>query len=107
MKVRNPSITKLTVANCCRLETILSGGRNLVELTIGPPKKDSMTVGTCTSGIASLGISVLDLRRPAAFFLLGADDRTFLPSYRWDVSPPPSVSTSSAIQTPLESPSPR
>ncbi len=64
----------------CKLVTVRLAGRNFIEDTIGPPKKDSIQDGTCTSGIASLGISVLDFSRPAAFFLLGADDLTVFPS---------------------------
>ncbi len=69
-------------ADICSELTTLSGGRNLVFVTIGPPKNDSITDGTCTSGIASFGISVLPFNLPAAFFLLGADDLIVLPSYK-------------------------
>ena len=66
----------------CKFVTVLFGGRNFIEETIGPPKNDSIQEGTCTSGIASSGISVLDLSRPAAFLRLGGAELTFFPSYR-------------------------
>ena len=72
--------TKIPAELTCKLVTVRLAGRNFIEDTIGPPKKDSIQDGTCTSGIASLGISVLDFSRPAAFFLLGADDLTVFPS---------------------------
>jgi hypothetical protein len=73
---------RIIAADICRVWTTLSGGRNLVLVTIGPPKNDSITEGTCTSGIASLGISLLPFIFPAAFFLLGADDLIVFPSYK-------------------------
>ena len=68
--------------------------------TTGPPKNDSMKLGTWISGIASFGISVLDFSLPAAFFLLGADDLMVFPSYRCAVSPPPTTQTDVARTTP-------
>ena len=46
MNVRKLSINKEPAEPACREETILSGGRNLSLETTGPPKKDSMKLGT-------------------------------------------------------------
>ena len=62
--------------------TNLSGGRNFIFGTMGPPIRLSMKEGISNSGIASFGISEPIPACPAAFFRLGAEDRTTLPSYK-------------------------
>ena len=52
-KVRNDKITKDETAPTCSDETILSAGRNFCLETTGPPKKDSIKLGTCISGTVS------------------------------------------------------
>ncbi len=93
MKVRKQSTNSTPAEPICSEETILSGGRNFIVLTIGPPKNDSMTLGTWTSGIASAGISELYFRFPAAFLRLGGAELTLLPSYRCAVSLAPASAT--------------
>jgi hypothetical protein len=75
MKVKKHNRTNVIDEANCNEVTILSGGRNFIELITGPPNIDSTHPGTCTSGMASIGISVFCFCFPAAAFLLGAEER--------------------------------
>jgi len=82
MNVRKHKKIKTIEEDNCKDVTILSGGKNFILLTTGPPKIDSTQPGICTSGIASEGISVFCFSFPAAAFLLGAEERNVVLSYK-------------------------
>jgi hypothetical protein len=82
MNVRKPSTKRDPIAPICRFRTILFGETNFRLTSTGPPNIASIQFGMATSGTASSGMSVSAFIVPAAFFLLGADDLTTLPSYK-------------------------
>ena len=57
MYVRRASPTRITYTPSCMFCTNLSGGKNFIFGTIGPPIRLSMKEGISNSGIASFGIS--------------------------------------------------